>query len=246
MKKKNTSRNENPDETGHGSSIFGGIPGSSPMIGMLIAMPTELGHEPDCSCPICQKIQWDKDDKHEGDYTYEQDKPVAFVLKLRHWRKIERLIALKEVLEKLEADSILFKRMINEQDVSVLEQLSTLGAELFTRQAQYVAGKLQENGSRRARKADRGLQTLSDFANMIAGQVTYDNCETFTDLIEEVRKQLTEDDSGRVSLTEQIVAINAELPKDLRDATEVPTLQIPAEELKDALQCYLSAKHGID
>ncbi len=198
----------------------------------------QIYNDEECDCPDCQQHRWEKDDRIMSAMKFEEGKSPTFVLFLKHHRKVERLIGLRETFIKANEDLPLWKKIIEDHDLSTFGDLSD-GAQEWLRDVATDAIKevmiTKKPGYQEAIGAIFDLR----FIDLVAGNTSVEN-EVINKFVGECRKEALKDDTPKIQ--GEIDAILDALTKEYHDATEIPTLEIPLEELEEALQSHLSKK----
>lgn len=190
--------------------------------------------DPKCNRARCQSYRWEKKDKVDAEIVFKDDKAPVLLVKLPHHRKVESLISLRAKLVEAQADLIVWKKIIEdhiteEDDKPIFEQLSD-SSKVWLENSAMKALSAARAGGRSGRKVVKEVTNLDIFTKVMAGKKAYKN-EAFNDKLKEICEIAINGDITEIQ--KEIDRITAEIPEELRGATEIPTLSIPLEKLED-------------
>jgi len=197
-------------------------------------------HEPDCTCAHCQKQRWEEAGKIGVGIVFTNNDPPVATAFLEHHDKIARLIRLREVVETIQADTAVFKRIVenHEDSGSVIDKLSTHGQQWLNDRATATLKVIKSGG---AEDAEEIIGGIKGFVALLAGTRTHEN-PALNEVLKKARESAIKDASTKFQ--KEIDRLLTEIPRKYHDATKAPTVSVPAGEIADAFYCYNMTKHG--
>ena len=212
------------------------------LTGGMMMMSGELPcSDPECKKAKCQSHLWKKEDKVDADILFEDGKDPMLRVKLPHHRKVEALISLREQLAEAQTDQIVWEKIVNdhiteENNKSIFEQLSD-SSKAWLKDSAMKALSAARRGGKSGKKVIKEVTALDVFIEVMSGKKTYKN-EAFNDKLKKICDIAIQSDGADIQ--EEIDKITAELPEELREATEIPTLSILLEQLESIARQYNS------
>lgn len=194
----------------------------------------------ECNCPECQMHRWEEADKVMGGMQFEEGKTPQFVLFLEHHRKVEKLLELREALRKEKNDTSIWEKIIKQHDSSAFEHLSEEAQKWLKIIAYRTFEKVLEDKEPGYEEVLVVVDSFINFINLLAGKTKLEN-KGLNEILEECRKIVLEHDTSEIE--KEIADILKVLPEEYHDATEVPRLKIPLEELEAAIRSHILGKN---
>ena len=192
-----------------------------------------------CDCTKCQQKKWEEEDKVEPGVKFEEGEIPTLIVFPEHHRKIGKLLELRKEFNKTKKELPIWKKIIEGYDLSAIKDLSEESRGWLSYVATNAVEKTRDLMMPDWKEVINGITTIQNFVNLVAGKTSFEN-ETINKLAWECRKEALSDNTAEIQ--EKIDALLADLPEEYRDATEVPKLEIPLEELEEAIRSHLSKK----
>lgn len=187
------------------------------------------GPDRDCSCARCQRHFYIEDDRPRIEMVFEDDEPPLFVLRPQHHRAVDKLLSLYDEKESAAKDLVLFRKIIEENDDTILDGISNDGINWIKENACKAVRIVLADGGKNASKIDDEVNTVQDLIALLAGTKSFENKKLNENL--SLIRDLMVDGHQVSEIEEAIEKAKAEMPEELRDATAPLRIEIPIEEL---------------
>lgn len=206
------------------------------------AMTTgERRHAPntDCDCPNCQEHSWKKRGNSTPFLRFRKGEKMFFVFPLKHYGKIKKLITLRAALKEIKSDLETLGRIINDKEASAYNDLSKEIQTQLILCAEVIRAEVKTDGTEDAQEIVEYLVSIERFISVLVGEKTFKN-EVLYCLLMELKGSIVKDNPIE-EIEKEVAQLESELPKELRNVTEPPKLEVPFEDLESIIRTHIEA-----